>query len=250
MSMINDALRRASSAAKSGTATNAPLALPPPPQPPMPVAEAVPPPLPPPLPGVILPPPSPFRGLDGSLPAPPPLRVAPTRKKSVLPIILIVVFLFSLAGAAGIYLWQKSRLTVSAAEKSNEEPTDAEFLAALLGDDKERAKIGGATDYSNPPIPVATPPRPVAKPVPVTATTIPATTPVAAPAAPAAPNVPVKFPPLRLQSIFYRPSNPSVIINGKTLFMTDEINGVTVADIRASSVTLVLSGQTNTLTLR
>lgn len=249
MSMINDALRRASSAAKSGTATDAPLAPPPPPMPPMPVAQAVPPPPPPPMPGVVPPPPSPFTGFEGGLSAPPPLRVAPTRKKSALPIILVVVFLVSLAGAAGVYLWQKSRLTVSAVEKSNEGPTDAEFAAALLGDEKARAKISGATDDTNPPVPVATPPRPGAKPVPVVATAIPAPAPAPA-VAPAAPLVPVKFPPLRLQSIFYRPSNPSVIINGKTLFVTDEINGVTVADIRVSSVTLVLSGQTNTLTLR
>ena len=40
------------------------------------------------------------------------------------------------------------------------------------------------------------------------------------------------------------------MINGKTLFVTDEISGVMVADITASSVTLVLSGQTNILTLR
>ncbi len=247
MSMINDALRRASSAAKSGTATDAPLAPPPPPLPPM--AQAVPPPPPPPMPGVVPPLPSPFSQHDGSLPAPPPLRVAPTRKKSVLPIILIVVFLFGLSGSAGVYLWQKSRLTVSAVEKSNEEPTDAEFAAALLGNEKARPKIVGAADYTNPPVPVAAPPRPVAKPVPVLATAIPSPAPAPA-AAPVAPAVPAKFPPLRLQSIFYRPSNPSVIINGKTLFVTDEINGVTVADIRVSSVTLVLSGQTNTLTLR
>ena len=41
-----------------------------------------------------------------------------------------------------------------------------------------------------------------------------------------------------------------MIINGKTLFIDDQINGVQVADIRSSSVTLVLSGQTNILTLR
>lgn len=66
----------------------------------------------------------------------------------------------------------------------------------------------------------------------------------------AAPGPPPKFPPLRLQSIFYRPSNPSVMINGRTLFRDDEIQGVIVAAINPSSVTLVLSGHTNVLTLR
>jgi hypothetical protein len=60
----------------------------------------------------------------------------------------------------------------------------------------------------------------------------------------------VRFPALKLQSIYYRSNSPSVMINGKTLFVTDEISGVTVADITPSSVTLVLSGQTNVLTLR
>jgi hypothetical protein len=60
----------------------------------------------------------------------------------------------------------------------------------------------------------------------------------------------VKFPPLRLQTIYYRPGNPSVMINSKILFISDEVSGVTVADISPSSVTLVLSGQTNVLTLR
>ena len=75
------------------------------------------------------------------------------------------------------------------------------------------------------------------------------TTTAAAPAVAPAP-APVKFPPLRLQSIYYRPSNPSVLINGKILYLSDEIQGVTVADITPASVTLVLSGQTNVLTLR
>ena len=67
---------------------------------------------------------------------------------------------------------------------------------------------------------------------------------------PAAPAPPPKFPQLRLQSIFYRPANPSVMINGRTLYLDDEVQGVTVADIQPSSVTLVLSGHTNVLTLR
>ena len=40
------------------------------------------------------------------------------------------------------------------------------------------------------------------------------------------------------------------MINNKTLFVDDIILGVQVADIQPSSVTLVLSGQTNILTLR
>jgi hypothetical protein len=60
----------------------------------------------------------------------------------------------------------------------------------------------------------------------------------------------VQFPPLRLQGIYYKPNNPSVMVNNRTLFIGDQIQGVTVVSIDASSATLVLSGQTNILTLR
>jgi hypothetical protein len=246
MSMINDALRRASSAAKS-----APPALPavdsqaaPPPVPPMPGAQhALPaPPTPPPLNAAPFSAP-PLAGFNIALQAPPLLRVQPPRKPSVLPVVLITLLVFCLAGAAAVFFWQKShRLTVSAIEKADEEPTDSEFVAALLGDEKARAKIAATADVTNVPVPVPSTP-PVASPSAVAVTAISA-------AAPTAPRLPVKFPPLRLQSIFYRPSNPSVIINGKTLFVSDDIDGVNVADIQPASVTLVLSGQTNVLTLR
>ncbi len=66
----------------------------------------------------------------------------------------------------------------------------------------------------------------------------------------AAPVAPRQFPPLRLQSIFYRPGNPLVMINGKMCGVNDQVQGVTIAAIDMSSVTLVLSGRTNVLTLR
>jgi sRNA-binding carbon storage regulator CsrA len=40
------------------------------------------------------------------------------------------------------------------------------------------------------------------------------------------------------------------MVNNRTLFIGDQIQGVTVVSIDASSATLVLSGQTNILTLR
>lgn len=61
---------------------------------------------------------------------------------------------------------------------------------------------------------------------------------------------PVKWPSLRLQGIIYNPPNSSVLINNKMLFVDDEIQGVKVVEIGRRSATVVLGGQTNTLSLR
>jgi hypothetical protein len=60
---------------------------------------------------------------------------------------------------------------------------------------------------------------------------------------------PPKPAPLRLRAIFYRPDNPSAMINTKTLFLGDKIGDSRVIDIGRESVTLLCKGQTNVLTL-
>ena len=54
----------------------------------------------------------------------------------------------------------------------------------------------------------------------------------------------------KLQGVFYRMSNASVLINGQTLFLGDEIDGAKVAAIERRSVHLVMGGRTNVLRLR
>lgn len=56
--------------------------------------------------------------------------------------------------------------------------------------------------------------------------------------------------PLQLQGIFYRLSRPSVLINNRTLFVGDEIEGARVIAITRYGVKLVQGGKTNELTLR
>jgi len=56
-------------------------------------------------------------------------------------------------------------------------------------------------------------------------------------------------PPLKLKAIFYRPGNPSVLINTKMLFLGDKIGDARVIAIDQASVTLLSNGQTNVLTL-
>lgn len=228
MSMINDALRRASRAARgAGTPPPEPVPaeahsdsdLPPPPLPPGSSVFRAPPPLA--LPEDSLPP-----GLE-------PEEQSGSRKNTVQLVLAVVLVLAVGAVAVLNHLHKKKEgqvvdVSANAGKKKilpnvNAVQTAAQTLAAITN------RAAAAT----------TPARaPVAAPTTVAAMP------------PAAPAPPPKFPPLRLQSIFYRPANPSVMINGRTLYLNDEIQGVIVADIQPASATLVLSGHTNVLTLR
>ena len=255
MSAINDALRRASSAAKTSPQSSA-SPLPPMnvPAPPPWVAPAAPPPVPQPESMLqsreVTPPPIIAPSLHETSDAP------PVKKSSKLPLILIFVFLLCVGGAAALYVFGTHRLIVSAREKlhAGKEPAaPKQREAALAGENSKSATqpVEASVPGNHP----ATHPQPAvasgsAQSAPKPALPAPAATPVTATKPVATPQTPVRFPPLRLQSIFFRPGNASVMINSKTLFVGDEISGVSVADIQPSSVTLVLSGQTNILTLR
>jgi hypothetical protein len=57
------------------------------------------------------------------------------------------------------------------------------------------------------------------------------------------------FPELKLQGIYYRPANPSVVINTKTLYRGDKIQQAQVTQITKDSVTVVWHGETKVLTM-
>ena len=75
-----------------------------------------------------------------------------------------------------------------------------------------------------------------------------AATPVAATPVPSAPAVP-QFPELKLQGILYNRSNPSALINGKTLSVGQKVSGARVTKIERDSVTLEWNGETRQLEL-
>ena len=56
-------------------------------------------------------------------------------------------------------------------------------------------------------------------------------------------------PPLKLNAIFFRARNPSVVINSKTLYIGDKVAQAKVLAIDRESVTLEKGGQTNVLTV-
>ena len=55
--------------------------------------------------------------------------------------------------------------------------------------------------------------------------------------------------PLKLQGIFYRPTNPSAVVNSRTVFVGDIIANGKVKAIDRQSVTIDLGGETKVLTL-
>ena len=60
---------------------------------------------------------------------------------------------------------------------------------------------------------------------------------------------PPKPPPLRLQAIVFNPRRPSVVINGRTLFLGEKLGDSRVVAIDQESATLVGAGKTNILTM-
>lgn len=63
-------------------------------------------------------------------------------------------------------------------------------------------------------------------------------------------NATGEWPQLRLQGIFYRLHKPSVRLNGKILYVGDEVDGARLVEIHRESVTLEFGGQTKVLPLK
>jgi len=59
----------------------------------------------------------------------------------------------------------------------------------------------------------------------------------------------VAVPKLKLQGIYFRRTNPSVLINGRTLFSGDRVEGARVVTIDRQTVTVEFGGQITLLTL-
>jgi hypothetical protein len=98
-------------------------------------------------------------------------------------------------------------------------------------------------------------PAPAPAPVVVVEATPSPATPVAAHSNPetsaAAPVVvPAPAPVMKLQAILFSPARPSAVVNGRTVFVGDQIEGFTVTSITRSTCTLVSKTETNVLELK
>lgn len=58
------------------------------------------------------------------------------------------------------------------------------------------------------------------------------------------------FPTLKLQGVIWNPQRPSVVINGKSLFVGEKVERAIVTAIESDSVTVVWNGEQRVLTLR
>jgi hypothetical protein len=223
MSMINDALRRASSAARGNSA--------PPPNPSVESFASSP---PPPMPSAAsaFPPPPPLAIPDSALPPSFADEETVQPRSSKVQLILAVILVLAVGIVAAVNFWEKKNqapVAVSANEGRKTILPDASSIRTATETLSAVTNRAARAEQAFPTPPAAVPvAAPATKPAPV----VPV---VATPTSP-----PPKFPLLRLQSIYYRPANPSVMINGRTLYVDDEIQGVK----------LVLSGYTNVLTLR
>ncbi len=176
---------------------------------------------------------------------PPPLAGAPlhsvsTERRSAMPLIAGAMILLLLGVGAGVLLQLNKR---EPATKVAVAPTQPAVQNSEPQKNIQPAPV--AVPVAN--IPVASQPQISAAPTPV-APTVPAE-PAPKPPVSAVQVASAKpaWPKLKLQGIIYVPSKPSVVINGKALFVGERVDGAQVVAISPESVTLVFAGQTNVL---
>lgn len=150
-----------------------------------------------------------------------------------LPVYFVPVLLFVISGAC-FFLWKGWQTTSQNLLASNTIIAKAREPIAL----PEVAPEENIAIPANRVFSVDDEPAP---PAPLPAVITPAA-PVEEPAKPAAPT-------LRLQGIFYRPKNPSAVVNNKTVFLGDSVGSSRVKAIDRQSVTLERDGATQVLTL-
>jgi hypothetical protein len=214
MSLINDALRRASQSERGQTES----------PPPLPVG---------------------LRTADFT-PLPPPVPLSPW--PALLKLVGVVVLALCLVGGGGFLLhraWAGHRPVVQTDRRS--QPL---VVSPSQGAPTQKAFPNPVTSNAPAALPTGPPPSNLSTAsVPLVAA-VPQPK-VAPPQTPEPlPPQPAKWPTLRLQGIFFRPPNSSVVINSKTLYQDDEIQGVRIAEIDSHGVTVTLGGQTNVLHLR
>ncbi len=171
-------------------------------------------------------------------PPPPPIdggsafRLAEQPVRSLVPALAISLIALAIFGLAGWFLyrgWQASRAGASSRAKTT--------VAARETAGDNRAGNESSLSALNSVKPHA--------PSQTTSTAGTATNVASATADPTKPALA----PLKLNAIFYRAGNPSVVVNSKTLYIGDKAAQAKVLAIDRESVTLERGGQTNVLTL-
>jgi hypothetical protein len=180
---------------------------------------------------------------------------------SLWPLLLIPVVLVTLFGVAVILLLKGMQSSYN--QKTSPQSVPVQSVAAREPDPtpKPHPTPASAIIPVSPLHPPTTPPAPVTttatpnasqtdpSPEPDSTPTTESTPAKASLNQTAEPSIP-EFPALKLQAIFYRESNPSVMINSETLFQGDVIDQVQITRITRTGVTLKWKNQTKELSLR
>jgi len=179
---------------------------------------------------------------------PPPLRPAdPSPRPGLWPFLGIPLVLAVVLALAVIFFWIwldqiKHQPTQVAARTVVPNPTTANTVPAAPQSVKPATPTAKATEKTDG----------VANAVAAinsTASAITSATSNTTVAAAEPPPVPPAPPPLKLQGIFYTRKNPSAVINGKIRTVGDRIGEAQLVAIGPESVTVVVAGKTNELTL-
>lgn len=203
-------------------------------------------------------------------PVAPPMQATEHRPTSSFPVVPILIVLVVIGiGAFGVVLFSGKKGgaqgVVPPVVRNETVATAPAPQAAPVPEKPTAAPVPPAPPKPpSPPTPVAvTVAEPVSAPTTAAISSAPVTTPATAPvvaaqsvpepepvvAAPAPPPVP-KFPLIKLQGVFYKKNNPTAMLNGITLAVGGKVDGVTVTKIEQSAVTLDWNGETKVLELR
>ena len=167
------------------------------------------------------------------------------------PILLAIIFL-----GVGSLLWRWAHNREStASETATKSPGPVASLPeprlSTPAPAASQSRIEINTNLVTRPIPSARPPATTVTAPPVESRILPAAPLETRPAPRAIPSpvetAPATFPPMKLQAVFYRLRNPTVVINGKTLSKGDEVDGARVVDIERMSVVVDWNGEKKTL---
>ena len=184
------------------------------------------------------------------------LRSTPATGGSMTGMFLIAgIVLFVLLGGSLLFLGMRSSV-VDESEAVSKAPSPA--VAATppanqitLAPEPAAASQPAPTTISKPPTQSpSTPPTLTTPPATAAPQATQATATAPAPEVPAKPAGPRPFPELKLQGIYFRIKDPSVMINGKTLMIGDLVADVTVLKIERKDVTVELDGQQKVLRLQ
>jgi len=174
------------------------------------------------------------------VPAEPP---PPDYGKLLLSIFVLIVLVL----AAGTFFWWKGKSET--AQKTETNPSLATTITTPLNQTKSLTDKLGRQNTEDAAVAdsISAPSKNPVQAASNAATKSPVV--VSTQAVVAAVPVGPKFPELKLGAIYFRLRGPTAVINGKTVNLGDEIDGVKVTQIQRTSVEIEFHGQKKTLTM-